>query len=319
MKLRKEYITLFLIIAVLVLYIFLRKDSRIQYEIPEPAALAPDSISGIVIKGNNSEIILTKENDKWFLGQEKYAADAYKVKKMIDFLVKPVLTAVVSDSKDYLRYGLDDKTLVAVKALSGDNPQREVEIGYQTEVRNNTFIKLENDHRVYHAREDLRDIFSTDIDDIRDKTVLSFNPDKVNSFYLLKDEKEFAFKKKTLPLEEENKTSSVRWETAEGKIIDTSLINSLLDDLLKIKCSKYIYGTKESESNSPVYVIRVMDENEHVLTVFSKEEDDDYRALSSDNPTPFSLYAWRIDNIIEKLDKKPVEEDRKGDETDLQN
>ncbi|MBN2420179.1 MAG: DUF4340 domain-containing protein [Deltaproteobacteria bacterium] len=316
MKVKKEYIILLLIIAVLVLYIFMRKESRIQYELPEIAELAPANISSIVINGPESEILLTKEKDKWFIGPEKYVADDYKVKKMVDFLVKPVLTTVVSDSKDYLRYGLDDKTRIAVKALLGETLQRSVEIGYQADIRNHTFIKLEDDHRVYHAREDLRDIFSTRIDDIRDKTVLSFKPDKVDAVYLTKDGKEFAFNKKTItPEGEEVKDPTAQWEAEEGRIVDTALVNSLLDDLLGIKCSEYIYDRKKDELNNPVYIVRIKDENEHILTVLPKEEDD-YRAMSSDNPTPFNLYSWRIDNIIKKFDEILGEEDKKGPETD---
>ena len=187
MKLKKEYIILLLIIVVLVIYIALRKDSRIQYEIPEVAELAPEKISGIVIKGITSEILLAKENDKWLIGDDKYVADAYKVEKMIDFLKKPLLITVVSDSKDYIRYGLDEKNMITVKALSGENQQRLIEIGYQADVRNHTFIKLENDTRVFQAREDLRDIFSADIDDIRDKTVLSFNVEEVENIHLTRN------------------------------------------------------------------------------------------------------------------------------------
>ena len=57
------------------------------------------------------------------------------------------------------------------------------------------------------------------------------------------------------------------------------------------------------------------DENEHILTVFPKKEDD-YTAVSSDNPTPFNLYSWRIDNIIKKFDKMMGEEDKEKTESD---
>ncbi len=315
MKLKKEYVILFLIIAVLVLYISLRKDSRIQYEIPEITELSQDSISGIVIKGSEGEVLLAKENNKWFIGADKYAADTYKVEKMISFLKKPVLMTVVSDSKDYMRYGLDDKTRITVTALSGENPERLVEIGYQADVQNSTFIKLENDHRVYHARDDLRDIFSTNIDDIRDKAVLSFDTDKVGFVQISKDGKEFNFNKKETSSGEEDKGTAFQWEAGDGKIVDATLMDSLLDDMLKIKCSEYIYKAEEGETGNPVYVIRVNDGNEHVLTVFPKKEDD-YRAESSDNPTPFSLYSWRIDNIIEKFDKMSGEKEMKEPESD---
>ncbi|MGD9159523.1 MAG: DUF4340 domain-containing protein [Desulfobacteraceae bacterium] len=315
MKIKKEYLILFLIIAVLVLYITLRKGNRIQYEIPEVTELTPDSISGIIIQGNNSKTVLTKEDDKWLIGPDKYVADSYKIEKMINFLKKPVLMTVVSDSKDYMRYGLDDKNRIIVKALSGDTPKRMIEIGYHTDVRNYTFIKLEDDYRVYQAREDLRDIFSTDIDDIRDKTVLSFNVQEVENIYLTRDGKELAFNKKEMPSEGEEGKTVIQWETGDGKKIEAALMHSLLDDILGIKCAEYIYDINEGQLGDPAYVIRIRDKNDHVLTVYPKLEED-FRAVSSDNPTPFSLYSWRIDNVIEKFDKMLGEGDKKEAESD---
>ena len=304
MRLKKEYIVLFLVIAALVLYITLRKENRIQYDIPELAELSPDSITKIVINGDGKETALIKDKDQWLIGTDKYLADAYKIEKMINFLVKPVLITVVSDSKDYMRYGLDSKNRIIVKAFSGDKAQRSVDIGYQADIRDYTFLKLEDDYRVYHAKEDLRDIFSTDIDDIRDKTVLSFKVDEIDDVQLLKDGKESYFNRKKVPSDgEENKNETYQWETGDGKMIDDASMNSLLDDLLKIKCSNYLYDIKKDELGDPEYVIKVTGKNTHLITVFPKKEEDDYTCSSSDNPSIFKLYSWRIDNIIEKFNK----------------
>jgi hypothetical protein len=109
---------------------------------------------------------------------------------------------------------------------------------------------------------------------------------------------------------EEGQNNASGWETGDGKMVDNSLMNSLLKDILDIKCSKYIYNTEKEEPGSPAYVIKVRDKIDHVLTVFPEKEDI-YNAESSDNPTPFSLYSWRIDNIIEKFDRMLGEEDKK--------
>ena len=304
MKFKKEYAILFLIIAALVLYIVLRKENRIQYDIPELAEIAPETISKIVINGDGKETVLIKDKDQWLVGPARYTADSYKIKKMIDFLEKPVLTTVASESKDYMRYGLDDKNRIEVITFSGDERKRVIDIGNQADIHNYTFIKLEDDHRVFHAREDLRDTFTTDMDEIRDKAVLSFNPDKIESIRLSKDGKEWAFNRKVMPSEgEENKQAAFQWETGDGKTIDDGQISSLLDDLLKVKCSGYLYDIKKDELEDPLYTLKVRGTNEHALTVFPKKEEEDYTALSSDNPSIFNLYSWRIDNIIEKFDK----------------
>jgi hypothetical protein len=99
MKIKKEYIILIIVIAALAIYISLRKDDRIQYEIPEVPEIASVDISGIIISGDDKEIRIIKEKDKWLINAEKFLADSYKIGKMVDFLKKPVLKTVVSDSK----------------------------------------------------------------------------------------------------------------------------------------------------------------------------------------------------------------------------
>ena len=67
MRLKKEYIVLFLVIAALVLYITLRKENRIQYDIPDLAELTPDSITEIVIDGDGKETVVLKDKDQWLI------------------------------------------------------------------------------------------------------------------------------------------------------------------------------------------------------------------------------------------------------------
>ncbi len=300
MKLKKEYIILFTVIAALVLYIALRKGNRIQYEIPEVSEIIGSDISGIVIEESGKKLALVRENDRWVIEPEKYTADSYKVEKMLDFLSAPELVTVVSDSKDYMRYGLDDKKKLSVKAVSEGSNARSVEIGYQTEIRDFTFLKLENGDRVFHARGDLRDIFTTDMNEIRDKTVISFESKDIGYIELIKDGKKLSLTRTGTEQIEGDTQPSYEWKNAEGKTVDNAAAAAILNDILEIKCSEYIYDNSEVQGD-PMYVIKVTDEKEHSIKIFTQKENE-YSAVSSDNPTPFKLYAWRIDNIIEKFD-----------------
>ncbi len=304
MKIKKEYLVLILVIAALAIYISLRKENRINYEIPELPEIASEEISGIVIIGNDREIKIRKEDDKWLIGPENYPADKYKTGKMVDFLRKPVLMTVVSDSEDYLRYGLDEKKRITVKALSGEKEIRTVDVGNPAGVQNYTFIRLGGDMKVYHAREDLRDIFVTDVDEIRDKNVISFKADEVESISFSGDDREWTFTRKAQPQGEGDKKSGepFQWESGDGvKALHTKMV-SILDEINGIKCSRYVYDEKSEGPENPLYVIRVMDKTEHTLTVYAKKEDD-YMAKSSDNGSPFYLYAWRINNIKKKFEE----------------
>lgn len=304
MKIKKEYLILILVIAALVIYISLRKESRIQYKIPELSEIASEEISGIFISGDGREITIRKEGDKWLIGSENFPADKYKIGKMVDFLKRPVLMTVVSDSEDYLRYGLDEKKRITVKALSGEKGLRVVDIGNPAGVQNYTFIRLEDDPVVYHAREDLRDIFVTEVDEIRDKKVISFKANEVESISFSGDGKEWTFTRKAQPQGEgDNKNGEpFQWESGGNIKVEHAKMVPILDEINEIKCSKYIYDVKSEGLDSPLYVITVRDKTEHTLTVYAKK-DEDYRAVSSDNTSPFYLYAWRIDNIREKFEE----------------
>ena len=300
MKLKKEYIILFLIIAALVFYLVSRKGNRIQYEIPELNEVAAADISGIVIQGAEKKLSLSRKEGQWVIEPEKYTADSYKVEKMLDFLAKPELVTVVSDSKDYMRYGLDEKKRVSIKAMSGESFIRTVEAGYQADAHGFTFVKIENDSRVFHAKGDLRDIFTTDMSEIRDKKVVFFESEDINSVELIKEGKTLSLTRTILAQNEDEEKPSYEWETGESKTVDNAVVASILNDMQEIKCSEYIYDNSEAKGD-PDYVIKVTGEKEHLIKIFS-EEGNDYRAKSSDNPTPFKLYAWRIDNIIEMFD-----------------
>jgi Domain of unknown function (DUF4340) len=304
MKIKKEYLILILVIAALALYISFRKSNRIQYEIPEVPEISSESISGIVITGDGKELKIRKEKDKWLIGVENYPADQYKIGKMIDFLKKPVLMTVVSDSKDYLRYGLDDKKRITVKAIYGEKGLRTADIGNPAGVQNYTFIRIGDDPVVYHAREDLRDIFVTDMDEIRDKNVIAFNADEVEHISFTGDGKDWAFTRKMPPQgDADNKNGQAyQWESSTGIKVEHAKMVAILDEIIGIKCSKYIYDEKFEGEDSPLYVITVRDKTEHTLTVYAKKEED-YRVVSSDNPSSFYLYAWRIDNIKKKFEE----------------
>ncbi len=304
MKIKKEYLILILVIVALALYISFRKGNRIQYEIPAVPEIDAEEISGIVIDGDGKEIKIRKEKDKWFIGAENFLADKYKVGKMVDFLKKPVLMTVVSESKDYLRYGLDEKKQTKVKVLSGEKVLRIVDVGNPAGVQNYTFIRLGDDEKVYDAREDLRDIFVTEMDEIRDKGVISFKADEVESISFNGDGNDWTFTRKAQPQGEGNNKNGepFQWESGDGIKAEHPKMVAILDEINDIKCAKYIYAEKPEGLDNPLYVIRVMDKTEHTLTVYAKKEDD-YRAKSSDNTSPFYLYAWRIDNIKKKFEE----------------
>jgi len=322
MKIKKEYIILFIIITVLVLYISLRKGNRIQYDIPELSRMDQEKISSIEIKTKDKNISILKEGEKWVIGEEKYVALNPAIEDMLDFLEKPVLMAVVSDSKNYERYGLDETGKLSVIAATVDGAQRSINIGFRAAGQRHTFIKLENDHRVYNAGDDLRDIFTLDIDDLRDKKVIPFDTVEINSINLITGEKTFTAVRKEIqsekkdPEKAEPETKYI-WQNPEGKGLDEAVITGILKEISTLRCLAYYYDKKIEDFKDPVHIIKLKGKKEYILTVFSKGEDDsDYPVTSTESPSPFKISQWKVDDIIDEFGKLDVEEEGENTNND---
>jgi len=309
MNIKREYIILFFIIAVLVLYIFLRKENRIQYDIPEISKMDRAEITGIEINTKDKKISIRREGDKWVIGKEKYFALLPMIEDMLDFLERPVLMTVVSESKNYQRYGLDEDSRLLVNAISNEVVERSVEIGVKAEGQRYTFIKMENDHRVYSTKNDLREIFSLELDDIRDKTVISFDINEINNIHLVRKDKELTAIRKEVQEEkkgaEDSKPGSKYiWQSSDGKELDGSVVIEILNEISTLRCLGYNYDKKKEDFKYPENTIRINGKKEYILSVFNKEGDDsDYPVISSESPNPFTISLWKIDNILDKFEK----------------
>lgn len=309
MKLKKEYIILFIIIIALVLYLVFRKQDRIQYELPDIKDVPVSEISKIEIKGKKDIALLKRSDKTWTIGAEEYPADKNRIERILDFICKPVLVTMVSDSENYARYGLDEGNRIAVTAYSGESQARSLDIGHSVPGHDYTFIRLKNDHRVYHARNKMRELFEADIDELRDKLVLSFDRDEIDRISVQKQDMVY-----TMTLEEvspgtfdkdtEPEKPQKSWKDMEGKDLDESIPGQILSTLMSLKCESYIYDYKKEDLNNPVFFATLKGEKEYTLSVFEKqEEEEDYPAVSSESPYPFVMSGWSAEKLIKIMDK----------------
>ena len=321
MKIKQEYLILFVMILALCLYLILRSSDKSHYKLPEISSLVEKDISKIEISKTDSSIILKKKDDVWSIDPQGYPADAGKVKDMLAVIENLTLTALVSESKDYNRYELNDDKKIAVKAWIGGKLGREFEVGKTASSYRHTFVKLANDHRVYHARESFRDKFDRTVGELRDKAVLTFDQNEIKEMKITKQGQTVAFLRK-LATEGESagqdtgdedptpdKEQTV-WQTDKGKEGRESELRSLLATLSKLRCEKYMDGRKKDEFANPIYTIWLKGTGEYTLSFFAKTEKDatDHPATSSENDYPFFLQNYQANKIMKDPDemlKKP--------------
>lgn len=315
MKLKKEYLILAAIMVALILYLVLHQSNRTHYQLPELPAVPGKKISKIEIKTPAKTIVLNKKDNTWTIGPEEYPADSTKIKNMLSAIENLKLTALVSESKNYIRYDLANEKNIRVKAWQGKTLSREFDVGKAAPTFKHTFVKVANDPNVYHARGDFRGKFDRTIDDLRDKSVLSFTQNSIREINLTHEKKTIALRQNEIAESSGEKKdqaksasgdskSKIVWEDTKGKPVDTSTVGSLLSFLNQLECETYMNDAKKSDFKNPAYSVVLNGETEYSLLIFSKKDENatNYPAISSQNDDPFFLSDSQVDSIKSKLD-----------------
>ena len=324
MKIKKEYIILAVIIAALLLYLSQRRTDRTLYQLPDVPEISNSDITKIEINKNSTPIILGKEGDRWTIGPKKYPADTLKVKNMLDVMEKFTLTALVSESKSYNRYNLDNDNKIIVKAFYKDKLKLEFDIGKAASSFRHTFVKIAGDERVFHARGSFREKFDKAVDDLRDKAILAFKINEIGEIHIAKGKQQMVFSliqpQKEAKDSETADTSSPKskplkiiWQNASGKKGDNSKINRFLTTLSDLSCEKYISDRSKDEFTDPVYTLLLKGSKEYQLSIFGKPDtaDKNYPVISSENKYPFILPDSQVKSIMEDPDELLEKKDKK--------
>jgi hypothetical protein len=311
MKIKKEYIILALIIVGLSVYLFTRKEDRTLYELPELPKVSKKDISKIEISKGDTSIVLNKKDEQWFIGPQQYPADQGKIKAMLDVLEDIKLTTVVSEAKDYIRYELDDDKKINVKAWQAENLRRNMDIGKTASTFRHTFVKIDKDERVFHARDNFKNKFDQTAEKLRDKKVLAFETADIDEIQITKDNTTMTLARAQATEENAKQTENTTqtptppapnmvWKTTDGKLGEDANVKRLLSTLSNLRCDSFIDDRKKEEFTSPLYTVELKGGQDYSLSIYKKikEEDSNHPATSSANDYPFLLSKSLSDRIM---------------------
>ncbi|MBN2245951.1 MAG: DUF4340 domain-containing protein [Candidatus Aminicenantes bacterium] len=331
-KIRKEYIFLAVIIIVLSLILILRNPNKIQYELPELKPIDQADISKIEIIKPSETLTLQQKNGVWTLGPEEYPADEYRSNAIIDAVKDLTLTALISETENYSLYGLDKDNRISVRVYSENELIREFEMGKDASTYRHTYVKIKDDKRVYHARNSFKNDFDQELNDLRDKSVLSFDKSEITAVELLWKDNSIKFKKEIRPVEKEDKSEEEEtpnepqekepekpeteefWVTEDGKEAIKTELENIIDQCSDLKCQEFIYGKTKDDFKDPILTITFTGAaKDYILTVFenSEEHNDHHPAISSENKYLFLLTKNKIDNLNQKPEKLLGQEEKK--------
>ncbi len=344
-KIKNEYIALIVIIIALAFYLVMRQDNRVHYKIPKLDTISQASIEKIDFTLKDKHVEITKKDGKWYLGEKNYLADEKRVKSMIETISGLTLTELVSRSKNYAPYELDDEKKIDVKAFgasSGDGNGerkllREFFIGKQGPTYEHTFVKLAKDDRVFLAKKSFRGYFDRGKeDDLRDKVVMEFDGNEVSEITIKTGESEFNFTK-NVPAEPEPKTTgtegekdanapspapkveqAIQWLAKDGKVGDKDKIDAFIRQFANLECNRYLEGQekKDFENRKPDLTVIMKGTKEYKISIFPKlpegvQFSGQYPTVTSESPYVFTLASYRGENFINDAKDMLKKEEKK--------
>jgi len=347
MSIKKEYLIPAGIIVVLLGYLIFRQNDQVHYKIPELEPVKKESIDKVEITRGDKTLRLVKKEMQWTIDPQGYPTNMEKVDPMLNTISNLKLTDLAARSGAYAKYDLDKENGVQVKAYAKDKTIREFVVGKMAQTYGHTFVKIKDDDNVYYARESFRSQFDLKMDELRNKSALNIDPNEITEVTYQNDNQTFVFTKKVkpgssmtpIPSQTSTPTASpdskpapqddnFTWETPGGQKVVKSQVDAIIAELKEFNCDEYIEGkTKEDlNADTPICTVKLKERKDYTLSIFKKAEsptgakptegeaqEEKYPAFSSENPYPFYLNSWRVNQIMKKPEDLIEKEEKKAE------
>lgn len=308
MRIKKEPLVLAVVIIGLLFYILYRDSDRSFYEIPKLEKETASEITKIDVVRSGKTVSLERESDGgWRIMPQEYPAESRYIDRMANTLADLTLTAMVSESEAYARYGLDDAKKVTVKAWCGDRLARQLDIGKAASGM--TFVRIPGDKRVFQAGESFRWHFDMEMEGMRDLTVLVLKPKEIVEIEIQKDQEVVKIVRNTGSTDaDSDRSGEPTWIGPLGKTVVESSVDYLLKNLSNLKCERYVQGKTKEDFTDFNYSIKLKGPEALFIKltglVEGKEgKEEEYIGVSSQNRYPFYLNKYEAMKILTSPDE----------------
>jgi hypothetical protein len=315
MKMKKEILILGVVIAALAVYLYQRSADRTLYTLPALAAVAAADIDKIQMTRGAETVVLVRQDGRWRIDPPGYPVDRRLAQEMLDTLSGLTLTALVSESKNYALYELDDDHKANVKAWQGGQLKRDFDVGKAAPSFRHTFVRLAGDERVFHGQDNFSFRFRARIEDLRDKTVLAFSRADIQEVRITKDGAALTL----VPAPASTETppagsaAATAWQSSGGRPANSAAVEALIGVLSSLQADAFIDGRDKTDFSQPVYSIALKGSQMHSLELFAPAGGDSQNrpAVSSGSDYPFSLSEDQAQRIMKDPDAFFKKEEKK--------
>lgn len=311
---QRRYVVTIAVFAVASLAVILFSISgnanRINYDLPELAPVAPADVDEIIIERDRETVTIERSGNGWLVQPGAYEAHGPSAAFLLDTMVGLEITDVVSVSDDPARFDLDNDSRLRVRLTGNGDELRVIDIGRRAATFGHTFVGVPGDDRILQARGELRGIFDRDLDALRDKAVLSFDPAIVTEIVVTRTLGPAAPEVVRVLRTDDgwvsrNAADLVSAETAAPPL-DSTAIDSALNFLGSLSAYRYRYG--ERISGNPWLEVEVIGDETYTLALFD-QDGSVYPARSSASVYDFDMFLFQASLITEPFGLEPADGD----------
>ena len=300
---KKEYFLLILAIIVLSAYLFFHNKNQDNYLLPEISNIDKAKIESIEIIQNNKTINCFKDNGGWVVTENKFQANENTILEMVASISDLAITTLISEKENLQRYDLDKEKAIKVIAKSDDKVVRQFCIGKTAPTQKHTFITINDQKIIFHAKGNLRKMFNKSIDNLRDKQIQKFDQTKIKSIEVSKGDFKRIITKKQPP--EDDTEAKPEWQCQDNAELKQESADSIIATLSNLRCSSYFETQTKSDFENKTPFLKIVLETEKTIefTLFPKTEEDKYPGISSQSKYSFLLEDYVANEIISHTDK----------------
>lgn len=276
--------------------VFSASSSITSYQLSDK----PDAIT--ITRADNSVLHLSKDGEKWLLGDQKYPADMNMINAMLGKL-DPIKVLGRVGSGDYERYGLQESGRLSVVAVKNGKTIRSLIVGKNAVSAQQSYILLDDDKNVILVAGSYRDSFDKTIDDLRDKAVWSLSPDSITSVTW------------TNPAAGKVGAAKLQWELSKtgtppvwslvsgktGPAIDTQKTTSWITGLANLRVQAFAPPEMTTPNETITSLKLSVPGKDYALTVFNKTGDNRYLCSSPEVMGLFYLDGYNGQNILKTI------------------
>lgn len=296
MKIKKELIILPAVILILVLVLVLSNpDKNIKYKVPLIDSIPEDSIDKIELGA------LTMVKDKalgiWRLSPQNYPVAPMDAQGMINAVKSMKLDNLISEKKAYNRYQLTDNTKLSITVFSNGKSVLKLDIGKYSDQGDHTFIMIDQNPNVYSIKGNIRENFEKEVDDLRDKVVLSFDKQSITEVIFNLDDQNVTAYKDTVPVSESDASAGTKdvWKIKGDETpVKEKVMQDLLNEFSNLSCDSFLSESNQKDFSTPAGRVTFKGgDREYSVSMLERQSDNKHPAISSSSDYQFYIMSWQ--------------------------